>query len=845
MAETSAPRLLVIDGNSILNRAFYGVRPLTNASGKRTEALFGMLNMILPQIEKRQPTHLAAAFDLHAPTFRHTLYDAYKAGRHPTPPELREQIEAAKPLLRALGVRIFEAEGWEADDFLGSLAAAAERAGGESFLFTGDRDSLQLISEKTKVLLAKTGETVLFDRETFKDTYGVWPEQYLDVKALMGDSSDNIPGVPGIGEKSAFALVAAYGGMDALYEALEQGNAPDVKAGQAKKLLEGRESGELSRTLAKISREAPIGSLGEAERLPIDRAEALRILTELNFSSMIARLGLDKGETPAPSGRELPPAEYLPAMLPPEGQGRCYGLSICGEELRLWDEEAESGIVLPISDGLRDFLGSNLFTVYDSKALRDVLPELCLRFDCMLACWMLQPDAPGDKEGAAAHAVLQYLGLALDEEKIFADPRIFCLLREELAAKLEETGQKALYENVELPLSCLLWRMERAGALVDTEGLRRFGDRLEEIAADLEKQIYELAGHPFNINSPKQLGVVLFEEMGIPGGKKTKTGYSTGADELEKLAPYCPIIPLIFDYRQAVKLRSTYAVALCDAADEEGRVHTRYRQTGTATGRLSSAEPNLQNIPVRTELGREFRKFFKAPEGCVLVDADYSQIELRVLAALSGDENMTAAFLSGVDIHRVTASQVFRTPLEQVTPDLRGKAKAVNFGIVYGISDYSLSQDIHVTKRQAGEYIAAYEQTYSGITDFLKKTVEQAKEDGFVTTAFGRRRYIPELRSGKAMLRAFGERVARNSPIQGTAADVIKIAMLRVDARLRAEDLRARLILQIHDELIVEAPEAEAGKVAAILREEMEGAWETAVPFSVEVNTGNSWYECK
>lgn len=837
---------LVIDGNSVLNRAFYGVRPLTNAAGMRTEAIYGMLNIILPQIERYRPTHLAAAFDLHAPTFRHKLYDAYKAGRKPMPPELREQMEPSKALLRAIGVRVFEREGWEADDYLGTLARLTEEAEGECYLLTGDRDSLQLISEKTKVLLIKTGETILFDRKKFKETYGVYPEQYVDVKALMGDSSDNIPGVPGIGEKSAFALIAEYGGMDGLFAALEKGETDGLKPAQIKKLTEGKASGEMSRRLAEINKNAPVGSFAEALRLPTDRAEALRILTDLNFSSMIARLGLDKGETPAPGGKELPPAEYLPALLPPEGQGRRYGLSVCGEELRLWDEEAEIGIILPISDGLTSFLGSNLFTVYDSKALRDRLPALCLHFDCMLAGWMLQPDAPGDKEGAAAHAVLQYLGLAMDEEKILADPRIFCLLREKLAAKLEETGQKSLYEKVELPLSCLLWRMERTGALVDTEGLRRFGEQLGDMAAELEEKIYALAGHRFNINSPKQLGTVLFEEMGVPGGKKTKTGgYSTGAEELEKLAPYCPIIPLIFDYRQAVKLRSTYAVALPEAADEGGRVHTCFRQTGTATGRLSSAEPNLQNIPVRTALGREFRKFFIAPEGKRLVDADYSQIELRVLAALSGDENMTAAFLSGVDIHTVTAAQVFRLSPEEVTPELRSRAKAVNFGIVYGISDFSLGQDIHVSKKQAGEYIRAYEETYRGITDYLKKTVAEAKESGYSTTAFGRRRTIPELRSGKAMLRAFGERVARNSPIQGTAADLIKIAMLRVDERLRAEGLEATLILQIHDELIVEAPEAEEEAVKKILREEMEGAWRTAVPFAVEVRSGRNWYECK
>lgn len=833
--------LLVIDGNSILNRAFYGVRPLTNADGKRTEALFGMLHMVLPLLERYSPDHAAVAFDLHAPTFRHKLYDAYKAGRHPTPPELITQIEEAKPLLRAFGLAVFEREGYEADDYLGSLAAAAEREGIDTVLFTGDRDSLQLISEKTKVLLAKNKENVLYDRALFKETYGVWPEQYLDCKALMGDSSDNIPGVPGIGEKSAFELIAAYGSMDALYAAIDEGR-DDLKPARREKLIAGRDLAVLSRRLAEISRDAPFAGLDAARRAPMDGDAVTRLLTDYGFFSILSSLSF-----PTAAAGTLPHMEYRSDLLPPGGRDGHYALSLHGEELYLFDPANEVGQILQKNDALDAFISENFFTVFDGKTLCAALPALedRVEYDCMLAAWVLQPDQPCDKPGAMGRMVMQYLQAAGEEDTILTMPHLWWMLREKTEAALRESGQWALYETIELPLSMTLGRMERTGAPVDRAGLRAFGDRLAAVAADWEEKIHAFAGHSFNINSPKQLGTVLFEELRIPGGKKTKSGYSTSADELEKLAPYHPIIPAIFEYRQAVKLRSTYAIALDECADAESRVHTCYRQTGTATGRLSSAEPNLQNIPIRTPLGRELRKYFVAGEGKVFVDADYSQIELRVLAALSGDTAMTDAFLSGEDIHRLTASQVFDLPPEEVTPALRSRAKAVNFGIVYGISDFSLAGDIGVSKKEAGAYIAAYKRRFSGISAYLDGTVEKAKELGFVVSAFGRRRYIPELRSGKAMLRAFGERVARNSPIQGTAADIIKLAMLRVERRLRAEGLAAKLILQIHDELIVEAPEAEADAVAAILRAEMEAAWVQTVPFTAEVSIGKTWYDCK
>ena len=883
------PSLLVIDGNSLLNRAFYGIRPLTTKDGRQTGAIFGFLNMLLPQLQALQPTHVAAAFDLSAPTFRHTLYTGYKSGRRSMPDELREQMEPAKEVLRAMGIQVLQKEGFEADDFLGSLSAMAERAGMPAYLLTGDRDSLQLISDKTAVLLVKTGNTTLYDPAKFLETYGVPASHYLDVKALMGDSSDAIPGVPGIGEKTAFKLIARYESIDDLYAALDsapEGTAlPDITPAIGKKLRAGRDSAYLSYKLAKIVRDVPLeGGIDQVKRSEIHREALLRLFTDLEFAGFIKKFELQLSSAAAASAAAPTPetsvADETPAAAvsfeplpeqPSEALASIKSAAIAltqdEQSLLLLPEKegkgAGLGYSIPLTDlsPLRAFLtGGCRFTVFDEKhlrlTLRRILPDLDFRaaFDLMLAGWVLTPDNPLDGGDGLTRLLLAHLHLTNENDAPETTLQHYFALRDALATALEKEGEDKLYYDIELPLSSLLADMEEAGAKVDVDGLIAFGEELGKKAEALEKEIYAMAGHPFNINSPKQLGTVLFEEMGLPAMKKTKRGYSTSAEVLEQLAPYAPIIPLIFDYRQAVKLRSTYAVALAAAADEHSRVHTRYRQTGTATGRLSSAEPNLQNIPVRTPLGREFRRFFVAEEGNVLIDADYSQIELRVLAALAQDEKMLAAFRAGDDIHSATAAEVFRVPPEEVTSELRSRAKAVNFGIVYGISDFSLGKDIGVSKATAGEYIKGYKETYRDIDRFLESAIEQAKATGYAVTALGRRRYIPELRSGKAMLRAFGERVARNSPIQGTAADIIKIAMLRTRDALQQAGLQAKLILQVHDELIVEAPEAEQALAAQILKTAMESVSDAIVGpsspstpplFAATLECGKSWYECK
>ena len=830
-------KLLAVDGNSILNRAFYGIRPLTAPDGLPTNAVYGMLNILHARISQLEPDYAAVAFDVKAPTFRPKEYSEYKAGRHATPDDLLAQMPWAKKCCEAMGLTVLEKAGWEADDILGTLASAAEDAEVEAYVLTGDRDSLQLISDSTKILLATNNDTVTFDRAAFNEKYGVEPEVFVDVKALMGDSSDNIPGVPGIGEKTALKLISEYGDLDSLYEKFEDSA---LTAGVKNKLREGKEKAYLSRFLARIDREAPIEKgLEEIAFNGYDSENLTPLLTRLGFSAFLKKMGESAVKTNEPE-EELCTELEDPSTLP-EGM---LAIHFDGETAYISNAEAvfsaNAGSLAPLlSDEKRSL------ALFDLKSTLHFLDERGIElkaraFDCSLAAYVLNAQTNTSSLDSLALTFLQ----ESTADRPARAAKLICRLAKVLEAKLSG-DEKKLYEEIELPLAYLLFEMEKEGFLVDKKGLSEYSALLSGEAGRLEEEIFDLAGQEFNINSPKQLASVLFDDdkLGLPCFKKTKSGYSTNAEVLEKLRPYHPIIDKILYYRQLVKLNSTYAVGLTNVADEDGRVHTTFNQTVTATGRLSSAEPNLQNIPIRTELGRELRRFFTAREGYTLIDADYSQIELRLLAAISGDETMIGAFRDGVDIHTLTASQVFRVFPEAVTSELRKRAKAVNFGIVYGIGDFSLAQDIGVTKREAGEYIRSYLDTYPGIDAYLKNTVAEAHEKGYVTTLMGRKRYIPELSSSKKTLVSFGERVAMNSPIQGTAADVIKRAMINTARALREAGLDARLILQVHDELLVEARQDHAEEAMAILKNEMESAYETSVPLSVGIASGKTWFD--
>lgn len=837
-------KMLVIDGNSILNRAFYGVRPLTTKDGFPTNALYGVVNMIKKQIDQTGADGLAVAFDLKAPTFRHKLYDAYKAGRRPMPEELAQQLPVAKELLAAMGFHVLEEEGYEADDILGTVSAMCEWQGIPCYLMTGDRDALQLISDTTHILLATNTETVDTDRAAFREKYGVEPEQFVDVKALMGDSSDNIPGVPGIGEKTALKLIASYGSLDGVYAALPVAKeTPSV----LRKLTEGKESAYRSQTLARIFREVPLGvELGDLTANAPDRDRLRELFLRLEFSGFLKRFGLDRQEAAQASAAvtvtdtdaatlSAALAGLDPIALDSDG-GRLF-LSAGGETV--WR------LAVPLADLVPALAGKTVIC-YDSKTLYKqsetaALRELNVR-DLMLAGYL----ANSSKGSYDLPMLVQdYLGMLLPADAPCI--AVFLPLWEKLSENLAASGQTGLLTDIEGPLALVLADMESAGFRIDRAGIAAYGDQLGTLAAGLENQIYMLAGVPeFNINSPKQLGDILFETLKLPHGKKTRTGYSTNAEILEKLRPYHPIVEAVLDYRQLTKLKSTYTDGLLKVADANGRVHTTFRQTGTATGRLSSTEPNLQNIPVRTELGRELRRYF-LPENrdFVIVDADYSQIELRLLAAVSGDENLCEAFREGADIHTSTAAAVFGVPRDAVTPEMRKKAKAVNFGIMYGIGAFSLADDIGVSRQEAQAFIDRYLGQFPGIDEYLKRTIAEAYENGYVTTLFGRRRYIAELSGKNKVQQKFGERVAMNSPIQGTAADLIKIAMIRVHRRLKQEGLNARLILQVHDELLIEAHRSCADRAEAILREEMESAAKLPVPLTVEIHSGDTWYDAK
>lgn len=846
-------KLMILDGNSIVNRAYYGIRPLTTRSGFNTNAIYGFLNILHRLENEESPDALCVAFDLKAPTFRHLMYDGYKATRHGMPDELAEQLPALKEVLSALRIPIYQLEGWEADDILGTVGRLCGASGWECVIVTGDRDSLQLVDERVivKLVTTKGGQTLTtrYNPAKFREDYGFDPIHLIDLKALMGDSSDNIPGVKGVGEKTAMALIQHYGSIDRLY-----GEMPNIfmapetpaKPGVVKKLTEGEEQARMSYTLATIRTDAPIAFNPEDNMTQKPDKAALReLFLKLEFVRLMDRYRLNEPDAPETAG-DTPVLTVLSAFPEP---GEPFALTL--------DLEAGQGVVatsagvLPFPlDARRAQLHALLTSdaprcCADCKALYHALDRLVLPagtgwFDVSLAGYLLDPSR-GDY-GAAALAA-RYIGQTPDGPA--ASAAAILALRPVLEQLLDEQGMRTLYDTVELPLCRVLADMERVGVAVDRDALTAFGGLLSGQIDALQTQIYELAGETFNINSTQQLGAILFEKLGLPSGKKTKTGYSTNADVLEKLKNKHPIVQAVLDYRMLTKLNSTYAEGLLKVIAKDGRIHTTFQNMVTATGRLSSTEPNLQNIPVRTELGGEFRKMFVPRPGWTLADADYSQIELRVLAHIAGDERMRAAFQSGEDVHRVTASQVFGVSPDEVTAEMRRNAKAVNFGIVYGISEFSLAEDIGVSRKEAKAYIESYLEKYSGIRDYMRNIVEQARQDGYVTTLLGRRRYLPELTSKNYNLRSFGERCAMNTPIQGTAADIIKLAMVKVAAALEREGLAARLVLQVHDELIVECPESEAEQVLELLEREMEQVVELSVPLLAEAKRGQSWHDAK
>ena len=862
-------KLLAIDSNSILNRAYYGVRPLTTKDGIYTNGIYGFLTILLRICEETTPDAIAFAFDLKSPTFRHKLYTGYKAGRHGMPDELAMQLPYLKELLNKLGYPVVTCEGYEADDILGTLARLCEDTGNECIIATGDRDSLQLVSDATTVRLATTKmgrpESTFYGVEEIREKYGVTPRELIQVKALMGDSSDNIPGVAGIGEKTALALISRFHTVDEVYTSLED---PAIKPGVRKKLEAGAESCRLSLTLAEIDRNAPIDpELDHYIPSPRDTAGCSRLMTELELFSLMKRMEipalteLETAGEPAPEAEPTPALRLIPASA--EAADRLLG---CETPHLLARYEGDALTALALSSGKELLLcqagepgfdtvsaalyGRKGLITRDSKQLyrhcmagQHTLPQV--RLDCELAAYLLRPTA-SDYSTERLAAEYSVLPLPCESEDPLAQ-EMACLipLARVLEEKITQQEQQWLLTEVEQPLAEVLASMELIGFSLDTDGLTAYGQELESQLTARAEEIYELAGGQFNINSPMQLGNVLFEKLGLPHGKKTQRGYSTNADVLESLRDKHPIIDCILDYRKLAKLKNTYVDGLLKVVGADGRVHSIFKQTETRTGRISSAEPNLQNIPVRTDEGSVFRKFFFAAGEHTLVDADYSQIELRVLAHIARDENMIEGFRSGADIHTQTAAQVFGMPPDYVTSQMRSRAKAVNFGIVYGIGAYSLSRDIGVTVAEANDYINGYLRTYHGVRQYMEDTKQFAKENGYVKTMFGRRRDLPEMSATNRVTKAFGERVAMNTPIQGTAADIIKIAMVRVYRRLQAEGLKSRLILQVHDELIVETTPDEIDTVKALVQQEMSGAAKLSVPLVVDVGVGRTWYEAK
>lgn len=891
-------KLVLVDGHSILNRAFFGIPDLTNAEGTHTNAVYGFLNILFKILEEEKPDYLTVAFDVHAPTFRHKMYAEYKGTRKPMAQELRQQVPLMKEMLRAMGVTIVEKEGYEADDIIGTIAKKGEAQGLEVSVVSGDRDLLQLASDHIKIRIPKTKRTgTEIEDYLAKDVvekYQVTPKEFIDVKALMGDSSDNIPGVPGIGEKTATALIVAYGSIENAYEHVEE-----IKPNRAKEnLREHYDMAQMSKELATIDTNAEITYELEDSKLGnLFTEEAYILCKRLEFKNMLSKFDIEAPKNNAQEHfKRISDKAEVEKILKKAAKAEALGFALVpgtvaeAEQLSLFEAPAEStgiaGVALALSgediyylkasegiDGKE--LLSKVEEILKGKTmgctmdLKKELQQLSLKeedgvFDAGIAAYLLNPlkneypyeDLAKDYAELLIPSRQDLLGKTSisdaqrEKEEEFLtyicyEAYIPFLTMEKLKQELEKTGMWKLYEEIELPLVYTLSDMEKEGILVNGQELQTYGEELAAQIGVLEQEIYEGAGEVFNINSPKQLGVILFEKLQMPYGKKTKTGYSTAADVLEKLAGEYPLVSKILEYRQLAKLKSTYADGLANYIDEDGRIRTTFQQTVTATGRLSSTEPNLQNIPIRMELGRMIRKVFHPEEGFVFLDADYSQIELRILAHMSGDENLIAAYREAQDIHRMTASQVFHTPFEEVTDLQRRNAKAVNFGIVYGISSFGLSQDLSISKKEAQEYIQRYFETYPKIKEFLDTQVEMAKKEGYTTTMFGRRRPIPEISSSNFMQRSFGERIAMNSPIQGSAADIIKIAMNRVHRRLEKENLKSKLILQVHDELLIETAEEEVETVSKILEEEMKGAANLAVELEVDSHAGKNWYEAK
>ena len=860
-------KLLVLDGNSILNRAYYGIKMLTTKDGHYTNAIYGFLTTFRKLLDENTPDAVAIAFDLKSPTFRHKMYDGYKSNRKGMPDELAQQLQPLKDLLSALGYRIVTCEGYEADDILGTLAAKCTAEGCECVIATGDRDSLQLVSPSVTVRIAATKfgkpEVTVYDEDKIMEVYGVTPKQLIDIKAIQGDTSDCIPGVPGIGEKGAKDLVSRYESLEKIYENLQT---IDVKPGIRKKLEDGRESAFMSYRLGTINTSAPV-DIDIQSYIPTecDRAAAALMMAKLEFFSLMDKWGISSEDI----GQAVAEVqiEKTDKKLSVTKNSDLMGLL---EQLVdktvdfLADSDSNDITQICICDSDKVYIADMMmpdFQIFTERFLADerikkrthnIKPIFALAdrygfeckgivFDTMLAAYLLNPNA---SDYSIDRLTGEYGTVSLkSDEKTGLE--VFVPLAGRLAAEIEDKEQLKLLTEIEIPLARVLASMENIGFEADKQGIAEYGESMKADIERLRASICSHVGYDFNINSPKQLGTALFEKMQLPKGKKTKSGYSTSAEVLEELRSIHPVIDEILEYRTLSKLKSTYCDGLLKVIGEDGRIHSSFNQTETRTGRISSTEPNLQNIPVRTERGREFRKFFRAKGGCVLADADYSQIELRVLAHIANDSNMIEAFRENKDIHTSTAAKVFGLPEEMVTSKLRSRAKAVNFGIVYGIGAFSLSKDIGVSRKEADKYIKDYLGLYSGIEHYMNNVVEQAKTLGYVKTMFGRRRYLPELAASNHNIRAFGERVARNMPIQGTAADIIKIAMIRVYERLRKENMKSRLILQVHDELIVEAPEDEAEKAAKLISEEMQNAVVLSVPLTADAGIGKTWYEAK
>lgn len=875
-------KLVLIDGHSILNRAFYGVPDLTNTEGLHTNAIYGFLNIMFKIIEEEDPTYLAVAFDLSAPTFRHKMYDAYKGTRKPMPQELREQVPVMKEVLSAMGILTMEQEGFEADDILGTMAKRAEKEGVLVALVSGDRDLLQIATDKIKIRIPKTkgARTEIEDyyAKDVEEKYHVNPQQFIELKALMGDTADNIPGVPKVGEKTATALMEQYGSIENIYAHLEEISKNSIRTS----LAENRELADLSKKLATIDIDAPIRyTLADARTGNFYTPEAYAYMKKLAFKNMLSRFDAqDRQELDVRENlciTEMQKAEEIFALCEKAEKTAFYvlGESVllsCGQEN--YYIPAQGFLTFAYLQGkLQELFEAckkegHLLLTFDVKKFYRLFTmeraDVSCFFDTKLAAYLLNPlkseytleDIAQECRNVMLMDYKQQFGkksvaesMETEEEKFtqYAGGLIQTIYDcyEKLTDALSQTAMKELYDEIEMPLTYVLYAMEKEGVIVQKEELKHYGGQLAERIAVVEQRIYDTVGEKFNINSPKQLGMILFEKMQLKGGKKTKTGYSTAADILEKLAPDYPVVNDILEYRGLTKLKSTYADGLADCIAEDGRIHTSFNQMITATGRISSTEPNLQNIPMRMELGRLIRKVFVPKPGCVFMDADYSQIELRILAHMSEDEELIEAYRMSEDIHRITASKVFHTPFEEVTDLQRRNAKAVNFGIVYGISSFGLSQDLSISRKEASAYIEQYFETYPGVKRFLDNCIAKAKETGESRTMYGRRRPIPELSSSNFMQRQFGERVAMNAPIQGTAADIMKIAMIRVYDSLKREGLKSRILLQVHDELLLEVWEDEVEKVREILMRDMKGAAELSVSLEIDVHTGKNWYEAK